>query len=132
MRNIHWGRRRRSPSGQKQYVTFIEPHGPEFFNTNSSPAALWRGREADGGATYNQYFSKLTRLLRERQQSNGSFPFPRATAAPSSRWAQPTARTRLRVAGQSPHTGHDEREVQEVIACARGSAANCAGGAGSA
>ena len=58
-------------------------YGPDFFNTNFfAGRALWRGRQADGGATYNKYFSKLTRLLRERQQSNGSFPFPPGHGGP--------------------------------------------------
>jgi len=58
-------------------------YGPDFFNTGVFAArALWRTRETDGGTIFNQYFSKLTRLLRERQQSNGSFPFPPGHGGP--------------------------------------------------
>ncbi|MDA0839525.1 MAG: hypothetical protein O2857_17290, partial [Planctomycetota bacterium] len=58
-------------------------YGPDFFNTGVfASRSLWRTQHLDGGDTFNQYFSKLTRLLRERQQSNGSFPFPPGHGGP--------------------------------------------------
>jgi len=58
-------------------------YGPDFFNTNVfASRALWRARHLDDGAAFVSYFSRLTRLLRERQSGDGSFPFPPGHGGP--------------------------------------------------
>ncbi|MHC4884379.1 MAG: hypothetical protein ACYTGH_04765 [Planctomycetota bacterium] len=58
-------------------------YGPHFFTTNVFACrALWRTRGVDQGATFNRYYSRLTRLLRERQDGNGSMPFPPGHGGP--------------------------------------------------
>ena len=52
-------------------------YGPHFFPTHFfATRALWRTRHDDDGAAFAAYFSRVTRLLRERQQSDGAIPFP--------------------------------------------------------
>jgi len=58
-------------------------HGPNFFETNFFAArGLYRTREVDGGRAFGSYFTRLVRILHERQDADGSFPFPPGHGAP--------------------------------------------------
>ncbi len=57
-------------------------YGPHFYTTNFfAVRALWRARRDDTKA-FNKYFLRLLRLLRERQNGDGSFPFPPGHGGP--------------------------------------------------
>ena len=58
-------------------------YGPHFFPTHFfATRALWRTRYDDDGAAFSAYFSRVVRILRERQESDGSIPFPPGHAEP--------------------------------------------------
>lgn len=58
-------------------------YGPNFYVTHFfAVRALYRSRDLDGGKAYNDYFRRVVRLLRERQQPDGSFPFPPGEGGP--------------------------------------------------
>lgn len=58
-------------------------YGPHFYDTQFfAVRALYRSRDADEGKVYQAYFTRVVRLLRERQQPDGSFPFPPGEGGP--------------------------------------------------
>ena len=58
-------------------------YGPHFYATHFfAVRALYRAREADGGKAFAAYFQRVVRLLRERQQADGSFPYPPGEGGP--------------------------------------------------
>jgi hypothetical protein len=58
-------------------------YGPHFYATHYfAVRALYRDRDADGGKVFDAYFQRVARLLRERQQADGSFPYPPGEGAP--------------------------------------------------
>lgn len=58
-------------------------HGPNFYESNFfAVRGLYRSRRLDGGRAYERYFSRLVRLLKERQDADGSFPFPPGHGGP--------------------------------------------------
>ena len=58
-------------------------HGPDFFEANFfAVRGLHRTRYLDGGQRFNAWFAHIVRILRERQDPDGSFPFPPGHGAP--------------------------------------------------
>lgn len=58
-------------------------YGPQFFDYNFFAArALYRTRASDGGECYCRYVSRLVKLLKERQEPDGSIPFPPGHSGP--------------------------------------------------
>lgn len=58
-------------------------HGPNFFESNFlAVRGLYRARHLDGGQKFRAYFSRLARILKERQNADGSFPFPPGHGGP--------------------------------------------------
>ena len=58
-------------------------YGPNFYETNFfAVRGLYRARDIDGGQAFRAYYSRLVRILRERQEADGSFPFPPGHGAP--------------------------------------------------
>jgi len=58
-------------------------YGPNFYETNFfAVRGLYRSRDVDGGRAFGAYYSRLVRILRERQEADGSFPFPPGHGAP--------------------------------------------------
>jgi hypothetical protein len=59
-------------------------YGPSFYESNFfAVRALYRTRALDQGDAFRQYFGRLTRMLKERQDADGSFPFPPGHAGPT-------------------------------------------------
>ena len=58
-------------------------YGPHFYPTHFfAVRGLYRTRSADGGKAFDAYFSRVVRLLRERQEADGRFPFPPGHGGP--------------------------------------------------
>ncbi|MHC4885863.1 MAG: hypothetical protein ACYTGH_12345 [Planctomycetota bacterium] len=58
-------------------------YGPSFFESGFfGVRGLWRTRDLDQGEAYTRTFSRLVRLLKERQASDGSIPFPPGHGGP--------------------------------------------------
>lgn len=70
-------------------LTWIERHrpiwyGPNFFERHVfGIRGLYRTRDDDGGQTFDDQFARLVRMLRERQDTDGSFPFPPGHGGPT-------------------------------------------------
>lgn len=59
-------------------------YGPQFFDTHFfAVRALHRSRSLDGGQTYRRHLGRLVKLLKERQESDGSIPFPPGHSGPT-------------------------------------------------
>ena len=59
-------------------------YGPQFFDFNFFAArALYRFRSADGGECYRRYLGRLVKLIKERQDPDGSVPFPPGHSGPT-------------------------------------------------
>ncbi len=58
-------------------------YGPNFYETHFfSVRGLYRLREQDGGEALREHLARLTRILRERQEPDGAFPFPPGHGGP--------------------------------------------------
>ena len=58
-------------------------YGPHFFESNFfAVRALHRSRDLDDGRAFRKYFDRLVRILKERQEPDGSFPFPPGHGGP--------------------------------------------------
>jgi hypothetical protein len=58
-------------------------YGPNFYPTHFfAVRGLYRTRGGDGGKAFDAYFSRVVRLLRERQEADGRFPFPPGHGGP--------------------------------------------------
>jgi len=58
-------------------------YGPHFYPTHFfAVRGLYRTRGGDGGKTFDEYFARVVRLLRERQEADGRFPFPPGHGGP--------------------------------------------------
>lgn len=58
-------------------------YGPNFYETHFfSVRALYRWRALDEAAAFRDHLARLTRMLRERQDPDGSFPFPPGHGGP--------------------------------------------------
>jgi hypothetical protein len=58
-------------------------YGPNFFETSFfAVRGLYHLQELDNGNSYRRYFARLVQLLRERQQPDGSMPFPPGHGGP--------------------------------------------------
>jgi len=58
-------------------------YGPNFFESHFfAVRGLYRARHPDRAKAFNQYFSRLLQLLKERQEPDGSVPFPPGHGGP--------------------------------------------------
>jgi hypothetical protein len=58
-------------------------YGPHFYITHFfAVRGLYRTRARDGGKAFQDYFDRVVRLLRERQEADGRFPFPPGHGGP--------------------------------------------------
>lgn len=58
-------------------------YGPNFFETHFfAVRGLYRLRHLDDGKAFTQYFDRLVQMLRERQEPDGSIPFPPGHGGP--------------------------------------------------
>ncbi len=68
--------------------TWLERHPPAWYGPNFYPThffavrGLYRTRDGDGGKAFDGYFARVVRLLRERQEADGRFPFPPGHGGP--------------------------------------------------
>jgi hypothetical protein len=59
-------------------------HGPNFYETNFfAVRGLHRTRHLDDGQAFQKYFARLVQILQERQDPDGSFPFPPGHGGPT-------------------------------------------------
>lgn len=58
-------------------------YGPNFYEMNFfAVSGLYRTKHLDGGKAFRQYYNRLIQVLKERQEPDGSFPFPSGHGAP--------------------------------------------------
>jgi len=72
-------------SGASEWLSHHPPrwHGPSFYETSFfAVRGLCRTRHLDGGQRFGAWFARLVRILKERQDPDGSFPFPPGHGAP--------------------------------------------------
>ncbi len=68
--------------------TWLARHPPTWYGPNFYPThffavrGLFRTRHTDGGKAFDAYFARVVRLLRERQEPDGRFPFPPGHGGP--------------------------------------------------
>lgn len=58
-------------------------YGPNFYESNYfAVCGLYRSRHSDRGEAYKKYFVRLSQMLKERQEPDGSWPFPPGHGGP--------------------------------------------------
>ena len=58
-------------------------YGPNFYESHFfAVRGLYRSRNLDGPSVFEKYFARLAHMLKERQEPDGSFPFPPGEGTP--------------------------------------------------